>query len=1619
MGRAVRILQFVGITLLLSFNTLQSSETFIFNFDQSALSIEKREGYDFVQYEALDHTQQTGAPCLPIKVVQIPLPAGSTIQSIQITGIKKSPIKGSYNIYPAQSPQIISESDYAFTGPDQTVYSSSEVYPKESVSLISTGSFSGQNIGTILICPVQYIPAQKEIIFASQIEFEIIHQNQPVLKKSDQRSPYSQKMLDQSLHCLLYQGKEKTESAETKKAQQFHPLDAHPYVIITSTELESHFQPLADWKTRKGLAAEIVTMSYITSSYSGRDDAEKVRNFIIYAYQNWGTLWVLLGGDVNIVPHRLTFAFDCEYGSYSDNYIPCDLYFSDLDGNWDANENDLFGEVDDQVDMYPDVFVGRASVENGQEADAFVQKILTYEKTKNGHETNALLLAEVFWGTPFTDGGVAKDFIDQNFIPPQFDPITKLYAVNGDENLETVMASINQGQNLINHNGHAWYTGLSADEGFFTSHEADALTNTSQYSILFSVGCWPAAIDYDCIAEHLVTNPQGGCVAFVGNSRYGWGSPGNPLYGYSDRFDQQFFRQIFEQEGHHVGSILAAAKATYVPFAQQENVYRWCEYQILLLGDPEMPVWTDEPRDLTVSHRDTLPAGKAQCRIVVQDSDEPLANAMVCLMQDEDVYQMGLTDIDGQVTFNFEAQNPTKNLQLTVTGPNFLPYEKSIPLIADFPYIHIASLSPQNSENTVVIPGDTVHADVVMKNYGTQDALNIQAVLTRLTEQIQLLTDTTRVPVISGLDSVFIEGAFSFIVDSNLENGDAVPLQFEIQDEAGHTWQDEIFVIVGTPLLSVVDFHIDDSVSGDGDGFADPGETVQIDLSLFNSGLATAQLEIPEFLLSENFTFSDGSLQNSICSANDTLLFSNNIQIDPLTIDPSFHAIIIQMRTKDDFVFYDTLMISVGALGLRDNVETGGSLWQHSGTSDLWHRVMHRKHSGHFSWYCGRSETHTYDNNMEASLVSDSFTVDINSQLSFWCWYQCPNYGSTGLYAEIHDGIMWNTLDFIGSGGALGMLPTGNEWMKYKYDLSHIPRGTECRVRFRFQGDGETATEGAYVDDIIVQNKRIPFSFSVPPVPNDPELQITDIEDKIALSWSSSSGLCESFHEKGYLLQGYNIYQVTTAQEPFINPVRIATFDLEDGIQSITETIVDPVSQSLTEWIFQSGTDLGIEHVMHVGKDYINDSYLVKGKPYHFAVTSYAFCEDSTAIPRSVESPLNPVTFIYKQNEPGYGWGDTVAVSHVRGESNALIAPIALDPSQLTGHKYYIQIDSGPSGELVWTLKDLTINQDLYNQMSVPGNVLVDGFQLLVQDVAQVNYQSITVQGEGSYYLGSHYDNDWSPTARSQDTFMEGCCTDPFKMADDYELRFTGEYENLGNGIVAVKEGTGSLATLCEARNYTLDSHPMNPDPGRDAPFLVRIPFEVWNVDDDRQINFLIYDREQMIGDTPFYALNPTKRMYSWFINTPYEEKTFSFSESDKLNLTWNLDFWSFDFVRGDIVNIEFENPLTSDDVYAFFTDADSTVNEGNIPTSFQLMQNYPNPFNASTTIRFHVPEPSHVTIKVYSILGAELETLVDGLYTTNEHNVEWQNINLPSGIYFLRMEAGGVVKTRKCIILK
>ena len=148
-------------------------------------------------------------------------------------------------------------------------------------------------------------------------------------------------------------------------------------MIITNDSLAAAYQTLEDWKTSKGVPTVIRTTEWIEANYrNGSDLQETIRNFIKDAYSKWGIEYVLLGGDVEQIPARLLWSGYYDGG----RMLPADMYYVGLDGDWNADGDDIFGEQppagNDLPDLFSELNIGRLPTHTTDHFELITAKII-------------------------------------------------------------------------------------------------------------------------------------------------------------------------------------------------------------------------------------------------------------------------------------------------------------------------------------------------------------------------------------------------------------------------------------------------------------------------------------------------------------------------------------------------------------------------------------------------------------------------------------------------------------------------------------------------------------------------------------------------------------------------------------------------------------------------------------------------------------------------------------------------------------------------------------------------------------------------------------------------------------------------------------------------------------------------------------------------------------------------------------------------------------------------------------------------------------------------------------------------------------------------------------------
>jgi hypothetical protein len=211
----------------------------------------------------------------------------------------------------------------------------------------------------------------------------------------------------------------------------------------------------------------------------------------------------------------------------------------------------------------------------------------------------------------------------------------------------------------------------------------------------------------------------------------------------------------------------------------------------------------------------------------------------------------------------------------------------------------------------------------------------------------------------------------------------------------------------------------------------------------------------------------------------------------------------------------------------------------------------------------------------------------------------------------------------------------------------------------------------------------------IPPSPPAPLVTAGAVDGRIMITWGEqdSASKVESWSDAGYSFEGYNVYQVDPATR---NRVRLATYDIVNGVSWIFDDIYDPSTGLYLFTPAQFGTDAGIRRYFETGRDTIGRRALRTGEKYAFGVSAYGFNRGSAKRPTQLESPLSVVT-VTPSWQDGIrltaSAGDTLAQMVHTGPSSGKVIAIVRNPVALpTGGAVYRVAFREMNSRVVWDI---------------------------------------------------------------------------------------------------------------------------------------------------------------------------------------------------------------------------------------------------------------------------------------------------------------------------------------------
>jgi hypothetical protein len=286
------------------------------------------------------------------------------------------------------------------------------------------------------------------------------------------------------------------------------------------------------------MAAGILLLEDVDRLCEGRDAPERIKRCLAMYQQRSGIRYAMLVGDGDQFPIRWTMADIVGPTVGNTAFYPADLYYADLykkDGSfddWDSNGNGYFGEIGgeirsgllniDEVDLDPDIAVGRAPVSTLGEALQYAEKVVRYEKNAYQSEWAQRVLVISTGGYLPDDCRRQEEMLTQ--LPGRYSVARMYYAGNpcqqtAELTADNVIGAINDGVGMVSYVGHGsldfWFDAISVKD--FTR-----LTNAEKLPVVYSGGCGTAAF---------TAYPPGGPYEDVNGIRHAGGEAGEIVPG--------------------------------------------------------------------------------------------------------------------------------------------------------------------------------------------------------------------------------------------------------------------------------------------------------------------------------------------------------------------------------------------------------------------------------------------------------------------------------------------------------------------------------------------------------------------------------------------------------------------------------------------------------------------------------------------------------------------------------------------------------------------------------------------------------------------------------------------------------------------------------------------------------------------------------------------------------------------------------------------------------------------------------------------------------------------------------------------------------------------------------
>jgi len=809
-----------------------------------------------IEMEGVTLPGQEGAPDLPGNGRYIAIPQGASA-TLKVNAVRKEIVEN-IDLLPSSNIPIASDDSPLRYEKDMSIYGRNAFYPAEPFSLSELTTIRGVDMVMLGITPFQYNPVTKQLIIYHDIDVEVNFKGGNG-QYGDNR--LRNRWWDPILKDMILNSDALPEIDYSARYNNMleNRTTGYDYIVVVPNDpvFIAWGDSIREFRNRQGIRTQVVTTADV-----GGNNHVQIKNYISNAYNNWdiAPAAVLLLADYGTSGSTITSETRNDH-PYGPAYVS-DVYFGDMNN-----------------DHLPDITLARITARNAADLQIMVPKFLNYERTPPtntnfynvpitamGWQTERWfqLCSEIvngFWeyelgkqplrqnniysGSPGTSwSSNANTSIIVNYFGPSglnYIPATPAHLNNfgWGANATTINQAINAGAYMIMHRDHGYEYGWGEPD-YGNTHLSGL--NNDDLTHVFSINCLTGKfnISGECFAEAFHRHQKGALsitaasetsYSFV-NDVYVWGLMDNlwpgfmPAYGTTPPS-----RDILPAFGNTAGKyFLQQSNWPYNPGDKQITYYLFHHH-----GDAFSTVYTEIPQQLTVNHMPVLLSGL--------DVFEVTANhgALIGLTVNGEL--IGVGEGTGMpVSIPIPPQIPGNNLLVTITLQNYYRYEAVLEIIPpDGPYvIYTQSVinDAQGNNNGLIDYGESIVLDMSLKNVGLDPAVNVMATLSTTSQYVTITDNSHAFGTIQPDEIVSMQNAFAFDVSDEIPDNLIIP--FVVTMTSGtETWESNFSLMAYAPSFAIGNLTISDP-SGNNNGQADPGETIELIIPTLNDGHSQA-----------------------------------------------------------------------------------------------------------------------------------------------------------------------------------------------------------------------------------------------------------------------------------------------------------------------------------------------------------------------------------------------------------------------------------------------------------------------------------------------------------------------------------------------------------------------------------------------------------------------------------------------------------------------------------------------------------------------------------------------------------------------------------------------------------